>query len=118
MPFQPLTGSFTWPSLELYAASEPCHGESVSGDGLFAEVGRRDGGLMLLLVDVMGHGSRAAQTVSTIERNHLRHPSCQNRSPAELLSALEPLRMVARRGRDPFRPPDHLQPLQAPAAAP
>jgi serine phosphatase RsbU (regulator of sigma subunit) len=88
MPFQPLIGSFTAPGIELYSAAEPCHGESVSGDGLFVETGRHDGGLMLLLVDVMGHGTGAADTVDDLWRQSLSLPLCWDLGTGELLAVL------------------------------
>ncbi len=88
MPFRPFAGSHAWSTIEVASAAVPQHGESVSGDGLFVETGRQDGGVMLLLVDVMGHGAGAAATVASLWNQHLPDPACQNRRPAELLTVL------------------------------
>jgi serine phosphatase RsbU (regulator of sigma subunit) len=88
MPFRPFAGSLAWPTIEVASAAVPQHGESVSGDGLFVEMGRQDGGVMLLLVDVMGHGAGAAAMVATLWNRYLSNPDCQDLRPAELLTKL------------------------------
>ncbi len=88
MPFRPFAGSHAWSTIEVASAAVPQHGESVSGDGLFVETGRQDGGVMLLLVDVMGHGAAAAAMVATLWNRYLSNPDCQDLRPAELLTKL------------------------------
>ncbi len=88
MPFQPLTGALAIGSLAGFPAHFPCHGETVSGDGLFVEIGRRDAGLLFLLVDVMGHGPTAAETIALLERGPLRDPLYEDLQPGDLLTRL------------------------------
>jgi hypothetical protein len=87
MPFQPIPPDVVLPGFEMAAATLPCHGETVNGDGLFVETGRTDGAYLLLLVDVMGHGPRTVVTMNSL-RNSLRDPIYGNRQPAELLMRL------------------------------
>jgi hypothetical protein len=69
----------------------PCFGETASGDGLFLEVGRRDGQVLLLLVDVMGHGPAAAEVVADLRDLILPLPDCADLSPGQLLTLLNSL---------------------------
>jgi serine phosphatase RsbU (regulator of sigma subunit) len=89
MPFQLHNGPLVAPGVEGFSANEPCHGEAVSGDALFVETGRSDGAVMLLLVDVMGHGPAAAAVVAAIETRYLTKAKYQDRRPADLLAALD-----------------------------
>ena len=69
--------------------SHPCHGEPVSGDGLFLEVARSGGQeYLLLLVDVMGHGTPAAAVVAHLGTMLLTDPRCWDLRPAGLLTLL------------------------------
>jgi serine phosphatase RsbU (regulator of sigma subunit) len=94
MPFQPLTVPVTIGGLIVFPAHQPCHGETVSGDGLFVEIGRQDGSLLFLMVDVMGHGHAAAQTITLLEQQVLRDPRCADLQPASLLTILNELLQV------------------------
>jgi serine phosphatase RsbU (regulator of sigma subunit) len=69
----------------------PCFGETVTGDGLFLEVGRKDGQSLLLLVDVMGHGPAAAAVVAELRDLILPRPACADLSPGQLLTVLDRL---------------------------
>jgi serine phosphatase RsbU (regulator of sigma subunit) len=91
MPFQPLTSAVTVGGISAFPAQQPCHGHPISGDGLFVEVGRQDGALLFLLVDVMGHGHAANQTVALIESQLLTDPLCQEIQPAGLLARFNEL---------------------------
>src|SRR5687768_14038236 len=91
MPFQPHTGPLVAPGLEAHSVVVPCFGETASGDGLFVETGRDDGAVLLLLVDVMGHGDEAAAVVAALGDHYLRLPACLNQTPASLLAALHSL---------------------------
>jgi sigma-B regulation protein RsbU (phosphoserine phosphatase) len=88
MPFQTLAAPFTIGDVDAFPAQVPCHGEMVSGDGLFVETGRTDGRLLVLLVDVMGHGVSANQTVSVIENQLLPQAACADLRPGDLLTTL------------------------------
>jgi serine phosphatase RsbU (regulator of sigma subunit) len=88
MPFQSLTGAVTVGRISAFPAQQPCHGHPVSGDGLFVEVGRQDGGLLFLLVDVMGHGHAANQTVALLEHQMLPNPFFADLLPGRLLTRL------------------------------
>lgn len=81
MPFSPLPPSLVLGDVEIASLSVPCRGETVSGDGLFVETGRADGGLMLLMVDVAGHGPAAARIARDIETLHLTAARCRDRTP-------------------------------------
>jgi serine phosphatase RsbU (regulator of sigma subunit) len=52
------------------------------------EIGRQDGHLLVLLVDVTGHGHSAAQTVELLEHHLLVDPVCWGLHPADLLTRL------------------------------
>jgi hypothetical protein len=56
MPFNVPPAAASLLSFAFHWQSQPCHGETVSGDALFLEDKRRDELHQLLLVDVMGHG--------------------------------------------------------------
>jgi sigma-B regulation protein RsbU (phosphoserine phosphatase) len=88
MPFHRPPAGLTVGDIAGSWADEPCRGEAVSGDGFFVEIGRSDSHLLLLLVDVMGHGAAAAQTVDLLAKLFLRDSACQQRTPAELLRTL------------------------------
>jgi serine phosphatase RsbU (regulator of sigma subunit) len=87
MPFQPLTAALTLGGITAIPAQHPCHGETVSGDGLFVEIGRQDS-VLFLLVDVMGHGKPAAQDLALLESQLLPDPAYQNLQPGELLTRM------------------------------
>lgn len=93
MPFQPLTVglSFLFHGLEAFSESYPFHGCAVNGDGLFVETRRQDGGVMLLLIDVQGHGDLAAQVVTFLRDRLLPEPVCENLRPEALLTTLNEL---------------------------
>jgi serine phosphatase RsbU (regulator of sigma subunit) len=87
MPFQeypPLPGH---PGIEAAAFAEPFLGEVANGDGLFCEVGRADGALMLLLVDITHHGPATVVTMDTI-RAVLAERRAWDLAPAGLLQLL------------------------------
>jgi hypothetical protein len=63
MPFRRRAPAFAHQRFTAFWQTEPCKGEQENGDGLFIEVGRMDGTLLLLLVDVTGQGAAAALTV-------------------------------------------------------
>jgi serine phosphatase RsbU (regulator of sigma subunit) len=76
-------------SFAFHWQSQPCHGETVSGDGLFLEIGRiGDQEYLLLLVDVMGHGPPSAAIVDHLRNVLLPDPECWNLGPAQLLTLL------------------------------
>jgi serine phosphatase RsbU (regulator of sigma subunit) len=91
MPFQPLTVSipFILRGLDSFSDQYPYQGSASCGDALFVETKRADGGVMLLLVDVMGHGDPAAATVVHLRDVILRNPRCHDLRPAELLLLLD-----------------------------
>jgi serine phosphatase RsbU (regulator of sigma subunit) len=88
MPFQRPPASFAHPGITTVWRSQACSGETNSGDGLFLESGRADGSMLFLIVDVMGHGDDASQTVNLLESRPLPDLSCQDLSPADLLKVL------------------------------
>lgn len=63
----------------------------VSGDALFIERDRSDGSVMFLLVDVMGHGEKAAYVVERFRRSYLWDDYTQDQQPRDLLEALHSL---------------------------
>lgn len=69
MPFQQVLPGFVLPGFEFASASQPYQGETVNGDALFAETSRIDGTVLLLLVDVMGHGPKTAQTMVSLRNS-------------------------------------------------
>jgi hypothetical protein len=76
---------------EFHWQTRPCFGEVVSGDELFLEDGRADGQVLLLLVDVMGHGPDAAAIVAHLRGVLLPDPACENLGPGQLLTVLNSL---------------------------
>jgi serine phosphatase RsbU (regulator of sigma subunit) len=66
----------------------PARGETASGDDLFAETGRADGGTLFLLVDVTSHGPEAAEVVRLLHERLLPDRACAGRTPAALLQTL------------------------------
>jgi serine phosphatase RsbU (regulator of sigma subunit) len=88
MPFQRLASSPSLHSWTGHWLAAPCHGETESGDGLFEEIARVDGQWLFLLVDVTGHGSRAARTVRFLAQYVLPDPACANLAPDLLLAEL------------------------------
>ena len=69
--------------------SVPHHEEVVSGDALFLEDGRRDGRLLFLMIDVTGHGRRAAAVVDLFRTFYLRDEMSLEKSPYELMRVLD-----------------------------
>jgi hypothetical protein len=63
MPFRPLAGALAFCGGTVRVEQVWARGESVGGDAVFAEEGRADGGLLLLLVDATSHGPRAQRLV-------------------------------------------------------
>jgi serine phosphatase RsbU (regulator of sigma subunit) len=88
MPFQRPPPAFAFGKITGHWDSKPCHGEAHSGDALFTEVGRTDGQLLLLLVDVTGHGASATQTVDLLEKHLLPDRHYHDRTAGELLKKL------------------------------
>ncbi len=66
----------------------PAEGHAISGDGLFAEMGRVDGHLLFLLVDATGHGAEAGAVVRLLQDRLLVDRSCSGLAPDELLRRL------------------------------
>jgi hypothetical protein len=93
MPFHAFPPTPAAPGIEFAGRTEPFHGETANGDGLFFETGRVDGSLLVLLVDITHHGPGTSVTMDTI-RAALGEPAAENRGPAGLLgwlhSALAP----------------------------
>jgi sigma-B regulation protein RsbU (phosphoserine phosphatase) len=67
---------------------QPARGETTSGDALFRETGRPDGGTLFLVVDVTHHGPAAAEVVRLLHERFLADRACAGRSPADLLQTL------------------------------
>jgi sigma-B regulation protein RsbU (phosphoserine phosphatase) len=88
MPFVRLAGAFAQFPILGFAVEVPSFGEMASGDGLFQEMERGDEQLMLLLVDVTGHGLAAARTVALLSQRLLPDPRCAGLDPADLLDQL------------------------------
>jgi serine phosphatase RsbU (regulator of sigma subunit) len=72
---------------ELIPACLAYANEIVRGDALCVEVGRRDGNLLFLLLDVAGHG-RVAHPIILHVQQLLSDPACQNLTPMNLLQRL------------------------------
>jgi hypothetical protein len=88
MPFTPPPPTGRLLGFDFHWRECPCFGETVSGDGLFLEVSRTDGQLLLLMVDVMGHGAPAEQIVTYLRDKLLTQPGCWGLSPGQLLALL------------------------------
>jgi serine phosphatase RsbU (regulator of sigma subunit) len=92
------------PGFETAWAEAPFHGETVSGDALFVETGRAEGGWLFLLVDVMGHGPSTVETMECLRASLGDHES-EGLRPAELLrrlnGSLQPA-FLAEKDRDRF----------------
>ena len=88
MPFVVAPAFASLLSFEFHWQSQPCHGETVSGDALFLETVRCDGQYQLLLIDVMHHGPSAAVIVDHLQNMLLPDPACWNLQPASLLTLL------------------------------
>ena len=88
MPFAVAPGAASLSGFAFHWHSQPCHGEIVSGDGLFIENPRRDEQHQLLLIDVMHHGATAAGIVDHIRDVLLPDPACWDLRPAGLLTLL------------------------------
>jgi hypothetical protein len=89
MPFSSPPAAAPLPGCAFHWQTRPCHGETVSGDDLFLETGRADEQeILLLLVDVMGHGPSAAAIVAHLRNVLLPDPHCWNLRPAGLLTLL------------------------------
>src|SRR5439155_12474161 len=86
-PPQPVVATVTLSGFEMAAATQPCFGETVNGDGLFVEMGRHDGGAMILLVDVAGHGDPTAVLMACLVAS-LGDVASQDVAPGELLQRL------------------------------
>jgi serine phosphatase RsbU (regulator of sigma subunit) len=87
MPFWMFDAPPAVPAFDYFPALFLCRGEAVGGDAVFLSCGRADGGLLLLLIDVTGHGQAAADIVAEV-RLLLQDPICDNRRPADLLQLL------------------------------
>ena len=68
--------------------SEYFRGQFCGGDALFAEIDRADSNILLLLVDVMGHGRSAAAIVRRLALQILQDPTLLNLPPNQLLTRL------------------------------
>lgn len=88
MPFSELLHDGAVGAIDFHSRSVPAHGHALSGDGLWMETGRPEPEALFLLVDVMGHGSPAAAVVTLLDRQMLRDPHCQKRSPTDLIHTL------------------------------
>jgi hypothetical protein len=91
MPFQPAAPTLAIPGFEGCLALVPCHGETVSGDAVFEEVGRIDGRHLFLLLDVAGHGPPAAEIVSFVFEQLRADPIYLALGPGQLLARLHEL---------------------------
>ncbi len=87
MPFWMLDAPPVFPAFDYFPALFLYRGETIDGDAVFLSCGRSDGGALLLLVDVAGHGQPAADVVAEV-RLLLQDPICANRRPADLLQLL------------------------------
>ena len=70
------------PMFEHASLVRPCHGESVSGDTVYVapfaqgeEGERREEGLLVAIVDVLGHGPEAHALACTIDEFLIEHAS-------------------------------------------
>jgi serine phosphatase RsbU (regulator of sigma subunit) len=79
--------SYAWKSLCHHA----CRTTGQSGDGVFCESAREDRGLLLLVVDAMGHGAKAAELVGLTRYLLEQERRLWNASPVELLRHLHGL---------------------------
>jgi serine phosphatase RsbU (regulator of sigma subunit) len=88
MPFQQIPPDIVLPGFELVSATQPYFGESVNGDALFVETGRNDGAILLLLLDIQGHGPGTSVTMTVLRSSLLGANTYENQEPAELLKRL------------------------------
>lgn len=87
MPFQQVPPDPVLSAFEMAMATQPFLGETANGDALFAETGREDGAMLLLLVDVTHHGPSTVPTMNALHVS-LGDAFYQNRRPADLLQWL------------------------------
>ncbi len=88
MPFSRPAPALGHQRFTAFWRTEPYKGEQENGDALFIEVGRVDGSLLLLLVDVTGHGAAAALTVDFLQSKVLPAPAGADRELGDLLTYL------------------------------
>jgi serine phosphatase RsbU (regulator of sigma subunit) len=88
MPFLESPETLAIDGCLIHSRSRPSCGSQTGGDGLFHEAARGDGRLMLLLVDVSGHGDAASPYIDLLSRRMLADPLTGNLSPSELLGRL------------------------------
>jgi serine phosphatase RsbU (regulator of sigma subunit) len=87
MPFLTNPPAGTQGALTFAWVTQPLD-HPVGGDALFQEVGRPDGRVLLLLVDVTHHGESAAEMVHLLADHFLSDSACDGLSPAALLTKL------------------------------
>lgn len=88
MPFCESPPVYCANGCRLVSRRQVVRGSTAGGDALFHEQERSDGGVLLLLIDVMGHGDPAAPYVQFIAEQLLSDPQVANLRPGQLLSRL------------------------------